>query len=334
VGPEGVAADMWGFVLRRLAVSVPLLLAASVLVFALVANSSDPLADLYDLPDVTPEVIDARRAALGLDRPVVERYRSWLTEFVQGDFGKTQAGREVRGLLWERLQVTLRMTIGATVLALIVALLVGILAAVRQHSAFDKVTRVVGYLFLSVPLFWVGGLLKEYAAIRLNRLLGGQFVFTVGQATPNLSGTLAHRLADYAGHLVLPTITLALGPIAGWSRHLRASALDALSADHVVAARAKGLPEWRVVTGHVLRNSLIPFSTVVALRFGHILGGAVVVERVFSWQGMGQMLTDGVTRADTNVVLAWLMVTATTVLIFNLLADLAYGWLDPRIRAD
>jgi peptide/nickel transport system permease protein len=325
---------MGGFVVRRLAVSVPLLLAASVLVFALVSNSSDPLAELYDLPDVAPEVIDARRAELGLDRPVVERYRSWLTAFVQGDFGKSQGGREVRSLLWERLQVTLRMTLVATVVALGLALLVGTIGAVRQHSTFDKLTRVAGYLFLAVPVFWVGGLLKEYAAIRLNRLLGGQFVFTVGQATPNLSGSLAHRLADYAGHLILPTITLALGPIAGWSRHLRASALDAMSADHVWTARAKGLPEWRVVTGHVLRNALIPFTTVVALRFGHILGGAVIVERVFSWQGMGQMLTDGVTRADTNVVLAWLMVTATTVLIFNLLADLAYGWLDPRIRAD
>lgn len=325
---------MGGFVVRRLAVSVPLLLAASILVFALVANSSDPLAELYNLPDVTPEVIDARRAELSLDRPFVERYRKWLTAFVQGDFGKSQGGREVRSLLWERLQVTLRMTLVATVVALGLALLVGTIGAVRQHSTFDKVTRVAGYLFLAVPVFWVGGLLKEYAAIRLNRLLGGQFVFTVGQATPNLSGSLANRLADYAGHLVLPTITLALGPIAAWSRHLRASALDAMSAEHVVAARAKGLPEWRVVTGHVLRNALIPFTTVVALRFGHILGGAVIVERVFSWQGMGQMLIDGVTRADTNVVLAWLMVTATTVLIFNLLADLAYGWLDPRIRAD
>jgi len=325
---------MGGFVVRRLAVSVPLLLAASILVFALVANASDPLAELYNLPDVTPEVIDARRAELSLDRPVVERYRKWLTAFVQGDFGKSQGGREVRSLLWERLQVTLRMTLVATVVALGLALLVGTIGAVRQHSTFDKVTRVAGYLFLAVPVFWVGGLLKEYAAIRLNRLLGGQLVFTVGEATPNLSGSLAHRLADYAGHLVLPTITLALGPIAAWSRHLRASALDAMSAEHVVAARAKGLPEWRVVTGHVLRNALIPFTTVVALRFGHILGGAVIVERVFSWQGMGQMLIDGVTRADTNVVLAWLMVTATTVLIFNLLADLAYGWLDPRIRDD
>ena len=325
---------MGGFVLRRLAVSVPLLLAASVLVFGLVANSSDPLAELYNLPDVTPEVIDARRAELGLDRPVVERYRSWLTAFVQGDFGTSHGGREVRGLLWERLQVTLRMTVVATALALTLALLVGTIAAVRQHSAFDKVTRVVGYLFLSVPVFWVGGLLKEYAAIRLNRLLGGQFVFTVGQATPNLTGSLAHRLADYAGHLVLPTITLALGPIAVWSRYLRTSTLDAMSADHVRTARAKGLPERRVVAGHVLRNSLIPFTTLVALYFGHILAGAVIVERVFSWQGMGQMLIDGVTRADTNVVLAWLMVTAATVLIFNLLADLAYGWLDPRIRVD
>ena len=145
--------------------------------------------------------------------------------------------------MWERLQVTLRMTIVATVLALSLACSsVGIVSAVRQHSAFDKVTRVGGVPVPLRPVFWVGGLLKEYAAIRLNRLLGGQFVFTVGQATPNLSGSLAHRLADYAGHLVLPTITLALGPIAGWSRYLRASALDAMSADHVWPPGPKGCP--------------------------------------------------------------------------------------------
>ena len=325
---------MGSLVLRRVAVSVPLLLAASMLVFGLVANSGDPLAELHSNPEVTPEVIDARRAELGLDRPVLERYRRWLMAFVQGDFGTSHGGRDVRSLLWERLQVTMRMTVLATIAALVLALVVGTVGAVRQHSAFDQLTRVVGYLFLALPVFWVGGLLKEYAAIRLNRLLGGQFVFTVGQATPNLSGSLAHRVADYAGHLVLPTITLALAPIAVWSRYVRTSTLDVLSADHVRTARAKGLPERQVVTGHVLRNALLPLTTVVALYFGHILAGAVIVEQVFSWQGMGQMLIDGVNRSDTNVVLAWLMVTATTVLVFNLLADLAYAWLDPRIRAD
>jgi peptide/nickel transport system permease protein len=325
---------MWGFVLRRVAVSLALLLAASVLVFVLVANSADPLAELYSQPDVAREVIDARRVELGLDRPVAERYRRWLGAFVRGDFGRSYGGREVRELLWERLQVTMRMTLLATLLASAVALFLGTVGALRQHSAFDQLTRMVGYLFLSVPVFWVGGLLKEYAAVRLNRLLGGQFIFTVGQATPNLSGSLTHRMADYAGHLVLPTITLALGPIAVWSRYLRTTPLDALSADHVRTARAKGLGERRVVTAHVVRNALVPLTTVVALHFGHILAGSVIVERVFSWQGMGQLLIDGVTRADTNVVLAWLMVTATTVLVFNLLADLTYGWLDPRTRSD
>ena len=323
---------MGRFVLRRLAVAVPLLLAASVLVFVLVVNAGDPLAQLYTVPDITPEVIDARRAELGLDRPVAERYGRWLTAFLQGDFGTSQGGREVRGLLWERLQVTLRMTLLATVLALGAALLVGVIGAVRQNSAFDKVTRIIGYLILAAPAFWVGGLLKEFAAIHLNRLLGGPFVYTVGQATPGLTGNLADRLADYAGHLVLPTITLALAPMAVWSRYLRTSMLDAASADHVRMARAKGLPERKVVAGHVFRNALLPLTTVLGLHFGHILGGAVIVERVFSWQGMGQLLVDGVTRADTNVVLAWLMVTATMVLLFNVLADLAYGWLDPRIR--
>lgn len=325
---------MGRFLVRRVAASLALLLASSALVFALVAGAGDPVAELRGRPDITQEVIDARRAELGLDRPMAERYLDWLRAFVRGDFGRSQSGREVRGLLWERLQVTLRMVLGATVLACVVAVALGAAAAVRHDSAFDATTRVAGYLFLAVPVFWVGGLLKEYGAIRVNRLLGGQFVFTVGQASPNLAGSLGHRMADYAGHLVLPTITLALAPVAIWSRYLRSSMLDGMSADHVRTARAKGLPEHKVIARHVFRNALVPLTTVVALHFGHLLAGAVIVERVFSWQGMGQMLVDGVIRADTNVVLAWLMVTATTVLVCNLLADLAHGWLDPRIRRD
>ncbi len=320
------------FVLRRLAVSIPLLLATSLLVFGLVTLAGDPLADLRAQDDVAPEVIEARRHALHLDEPVLARYGRWLSGVVRGDFGLSLGGREVRGLLWERLQVTLRMVLVATVLALLVGMALGVVGAVRQHSAFDQATRVLMYLFLALPAFWVAGLLKSYLAIRLNRVLGHQVVFTVGEADPNLTGSLLDRLANYAGHLLLPTIALALGPIAVWARYLRASMLEVLSADYLRAARARGVPECAVVLRHALRNALVPLTTLVALHFGHLVAGAVIVERVFSWQGMGQMLISGVTAGDANVVMAWLLVTATTVLVFNLLADVAYSWLDPRVR--
>lgn len=323
---------MVAFLVRRLLVSVPLLLATSLLVFGLVTVAGDPLADLRSQDEVSQEVIDARRHALRLDEPVLSRYGRWLGGVIRGDFGVSVGGREVRSLLWERLQVTLRMVLVATVLALLVGVVLGVAGAVWQHSIFDQATRAVMYLVLALPAFWVAGLLKSYLAVRLNRLFGYQLVFTVGEADPNLTGSLIERLANYAGHLLLPTIALALGPIAVWARYLRSSMLDVLPADYLRAARAKGVPESGVVFRHALRNAMVPLTTLVALHFGHLLAGAVIVERVFSWQGMGQLLISGVTSGDANVVMAWLLVTATGVVAFNLLADVAYSWLDPRVR--
>jgi peptide/nickel transport system permease protein len=322
------------FIMRRVAVSVPLLLGVSVLVFALVANAGDPLQPLYDQPDIAPEVIAARRHELHLDQPVLARYWRWLTHFLRGDFGTSNNGQPVRTLLWQRMQVTLRMVVLATILSLVVGFALGVVGAVRHGTLFDQSSRALTYLFVALPAFFVAGLLQEYGAVRLNHLFGHQLVFTVGEANPNLTGSFLHRLSNYAGHLLLPTIALALAPIAVWSRYLRASVLDVLEADYLRTARAKGLSEARVVLRHGLRNALIPLTTIVALDFAHVFAGAVIVERAFSWHGMGEMLIDGVTTADPNVVLAWLMVTATAVLAFNLLADLAYGWLDPRVRLD
>jgi peptide/nickel transport system permease protein len=320
------------FILRRLGVSLPMLLGTSLLVFGLVTAAGDPLADLRAQDDVPAEVIEARRDALHLDDPVLARYGRWLSGVVRGDFGISLGGRDVRSLLWERLQVTLRMVLVATVLGLVVGMALGVVGAVRQHSVFDQASRVLTYVLLAMPAFWVAGLLKEYLAIRLNRLLGAQVVFTVGEADPNLTGPLLDRLGNYAGHLILPTIALVIGPIAVWSRYLRASVLEVLSADYIRAARAKGLSEAGVIVRHALRNALVPLTTIVALHFGHLLAGAVIIERVFSWQGMGQMLISGVTAGDANVVMAWMLVTTTCVLVFNLLADIAYSWLDPRVR--
>jgi peptide/nickel transport system permease protein len=322
------------FVLRRIAVSIPLLFGVSLLVFVLVANAGDPLAGLRDQPDVSAQVIAARRHQLHLDEPVLARYGRWVTHFVRGDFGTTNGGQPVRGLLWQRLQVTLRMVLVATVISLVGGFAFGIAGAVGQDSLFDQSSRVMAYLFLAAPAFFIAGLLQEFGAVRLNRLVGHRVIFTIGEASPNLGGSLLDRLADYGGHLVLPTIALALGPIAIWGRYLRSSMLDVLDADYVRAARARGVPERRVVLRHAAPNALIPFTTLVALDFAHVFAGAVIVERAFSWHGMGEMLVDGVTNADPNVVLAWLMVTATAVLLFNLLADLAYAWLDPRVRLD
>jgi peptide/nickel transport system permease protein len=324
---------MLSFIIRRLLITIPLVLLASVLVFLLVANSGDPLADLKGRqPPVPPQVIEAREKQLNLDKPLPQRYWIWLTNFVQGDMGKTIRGVEVRPLLWQRMKITLRMVVLASIVAIVLAIGAGVLSAVKQYTVTDYTFTFAGFLFLSMPVFWLAALLKEYGAIRLNRLFGKQVVFTVGAETPNLTGSLGHRLADYAGHLFLPTIALALISFAAWSRYQRATMLDVLGSDYIRLARAKGLSRSRVMTRHALRNALIPLVTVVAIDTGALFGGAVITERVFAWQGMGALLVQGVETSDVNVLLAWLMVTSVLVVLFNLIADVLYAVLDPRIR--
>jgi peptide/nickel transport system permease protein len=325
---------MLGFVIRRLLISIPVVIVVSFLVFLMVASSGDPLAELRARPNVPAQVIEARREQLHLDRPIITRYGIWAKGFVRGDFGKTLGGRPVRTLLWERLQVTLRMVVLATLIGVAVAITAGVISAVRQYTVTDYSITFFGFLFLSMPVFWLAALLKEYGAIRLNNLFGKQIVFTVGESTPNLTGSLFHRWADYAGHLALPTLSLVLISMAGWSRYQRASMLDVTSSDYIRLARAKGLSRSRVMVRHALRNALIPITTVVALDFGAVLGGAVITEKVFAWQGMGAMLIDAVNNIDVNEMLAWLMVTTILVITFNLVADILYAYLDPRIRYD
>jgi peptide/nickel transport system permease protein len=324
---------MFSFIARRLLITIPLVLLSSVLVFLLVANAGDPLADLRQRnPPVSPQVIAEREHELLLDKPLPQRYATWLTNFVQGDMGKSVRGVEVRPLLWQRLKVTLRMVVLASVLAIVLAIGAGVLSAVKQYTPTDYTFTFLGFLFLSMPVFWLAALLKEYGAIRLNQLFGKQVVYTVGAETPNFSGTFMERIANYAGHLILPTIALALISFAAWSRYQRATMLDVLGSDYIRLARAKGLSRSRVMVRHALRNALIPLVTVVAIDIGAIFGGAVITERVFSWQGMGALLVDGVTASDVNVLLAWLMVTSVIVVLFNLIADVLYAVLDPRIR--
>jgi peptide/nickel transport system permease protein len=324
---------MPSFVIRRLLIAIPLVLLSSVLVFLLVAYSGDPLAELKGRnPPVPQSVIDARAHTLGLDKPMPQRYVTWLGNFVQGDMGKSIGGVEVRPLLFQRLRVTLRMVILASILAIVLAIGAGVLSAVKQYTPTDYTFTFLGFLFLSMPVFWLAALLKEYGAIRLNKLFGEQVVYTVGAETPNLTGGFGARLADWAGHLVLPTIALALISFAAWSRYQRATMLDVLGSDYIRLARAKGLSRSRVMTRHALRNALIPLVTVVAIDTGALFSGAVITERVFSWQGMGALLVQGVTTNDVNVLLAWLMVTSVIVVLFNLIADILYAVLDPRIR--
>jgi peptide/nickel transport system permease protein len=313
-------------------ISVVVLFFATILVFLLVASSGNPLAILRENPHISQSTILAREKILGLNHPLWDRYWIWLTNALHGNLGTTIQGQDVAQQAMSHLMVTLRMVVIATVIAIFVAIFMGVLAAVRQNKLTDHAITVSNFVLLATPVFVLGLALKEFVAIPINQHLNTTVFYTDGEQSPTLSGPLLSRLPDYAAHTALPVITLILVSYTSWAIYQRSSMIETLDADHVRLARAKGLSRRRVLTRHVLRNALIPVTTVVALDFAAVLGGAIVTEIIFGWQGLGQWYLQGVTTLDTNVMLAYLLITATFVILFNLLADILYGVLDPRIR--
>ncbi|WP_020523543.1 ABC transporter permease [Catelliglobosispora koreensis] len=328
---------MFAFVIRRLLISIPVLLVASFLVFIMVTLMGDPLDALrVTNPPTPPETIALEAQRLHLDLPWYERYWHWLTNALQGDFGPSVNKTEnINEEVWGRLGVTLRLVFVALAVALVLAIVTGVVSAVKQYSKMDYTATFFGFLFLAMPSFWLAILLKE-AGILLNQADGdpqSRVFYTYGDRSVLLEDDSAWgRFADIAGHMILPTIALALITFASWTRFQRSSMLEVLGSDYIRLARAKGLRWRKVLTKHALRTALIPLVTVTALDFAGILGGAVITEQVFGWHGMGQYLIDSITTRDAYAVMAWLLIAGTIVVIFNLIADLLYGVLDPRIR--
>jgi peptide/nickel transport system permease protein len=327
---------MFFFTIRRILASVLVLLVSSFLVFALCAASFDPLSKYYNLNPRPPEAFFTNlRAELGLDDNFFVRYWHWLSGAVTGDFGETINGTPVAEQLGSRLLVTGRMILAAVVIAILLAIVVGVIGAVRQYRASDYFFTFLVYVLVALPTFWFAALLKEFVAGGVNDLFGSQVLYTIGEETPGLSLYASgwELWSDRLGHLVLPTVSLALLSFAAWSRFQRAAMLDVLGSDYMRLARAKGLTYRRTVVKHGLRNALIPLTTVVALGIGTLFGGAVITETVFVWHGMGEyLLSNGIGENDINVVLGWLLISAVFVVLFNLIADLLYAVLDPRIR--
>jgi len=323
---------VFSYILRRLAMSIPTLVVASFFVFVLVAASGDPLAELRANPGISDATINAREQELNLDEPLLSQYRVWATNAVQGDLGESvQFNEPVSEVLARRLGVTFRLVFLATIIGVVVAVFIGVVAAVKQYSLFDHGSTFLAFVFFSMPVFWLAAVLKD-AGIRMNDRFGQTIFYTVGERTPNLDAGFIGQLTDRAGHLLLPSLTLILISVAGWSRYQRASMRDVLHTDYVRTARAKGLSESQVLGRHALRNALVPVVTVVALDFGAILGGAIVTERVFAWKGMGTLLIESLQNQDTPMVQGWLLASAVIVIMFNFAADIFYGYLDPRIR--
>ena len=326
---------MWAYLLRRVLAGMLVLLVLSIGMFVLVALSGDPLAQLRANPNVSPATIKAAAAQLHLNQPLVERYWGWLTGLLlHGSLGNSYTGQPVGPQIAQRLVVTLKLVIPAVILSVVLGVVVGVISAVRQYRPVDHISTGLAYLFFSTPVFVLGLLLKDFLAVDLNKAAGHTVLFTVGESSPGVTGGW-NVLVNEIQHAILPVLTLTLITYATWSRFQRAAMLDVLNADYIRLARAKGLSPRRVLFVHALRNALIPVTTIVAIDFAALVGGAVVTEIVFSWYGMGQYLLNALTGAespDVYAVQGWLMVAGAAVIVFNILADLIYGLLDPRVR--
>lgn len=320
---------MLSYITRRVLLSIPVLLVATFVLFASVRLTFDPTARLAQSRD--PGVVQRERERLGLDRPIPVQYAVWLGDFVKGDWGESDRTREdvfpvIRRSLWN----TVQLIFWGILVAAIVAVGVGVYSAVRQYSWSDYAFTGLSFIGLAMPPFWFGLIAIQFLAVYPRDWFGlaNTPLDFIGLHSSGQSGINV----DYARHLVLPVLTLTVQIIASWSRYQRASMLDALSADYVRTARAKGLSRGRVIMKHALRNALIPLVTVMALDIGALFGGLVVTEQIFSIPGMGRLFIDSLIRGDATVLVAWTTVTAAFIIFFNLAADIVYGVLDPRIR--
>lgn len=323
------------YAVRRILISIPVILVSTFVVFLLVSLSGDPLSYLRERnPPPPPAAFQLERARLHLDEPLLERYWTWLSGMARGDFGPSvhktfQIGPELANAF----VVTMRLIGIAILVALILAVIVGVVSAVRQYSRTDYTFTFLGFLFLSMPVFWFAVLLKE-AGISFNLAVDKQVLFTIGDSSVYIEGGAWAHFTDVVGHMVLPVVALSLVIFASWSRFQRASMLEVLNSDYVRLARAKGL-RWRtVLVKHGLRTALIPLATITALDFAALIGTTVITETVFQWRAMGTFLVNSINDNDVFAVEAWLLVAALTVIVFNLIADLLYAVLDPRIRYD
>jgi peptide/nickel transport system permease protein len=322
-------------VLRRLLGAIPLLLGVATLVFiGLSLFPGDP-ATLYVPVGSSPELLEEVRRNMGLDDPLLVRYVRWLAGVFQGDFGDSIAyGMPVRDRILAVLPNTLILTGTALILAFVLGVLTGVVQAMRRGTLLDGLLTTVTLFFYSMPSFWLAIMLVMAFSVGAGALWGWPVSFPVsGMASPgaDLLGSWG-QLKDRLHHLALPALTLTLILMGGVARYARTSMLEVLGQDYIRTARAKGLAESQVVLKHGLRNGLIPLVSLFGVYFPFLLSGAVLVEYVFAWPGMGQLMVDSILRRDLPVVLAATFLFGVLVILGNLLADILYGIVDPRIR--
>ncbi|ATR22097.1 Oligopeptide transport system permease protein oppB [Roseomonas mucosa] len=307
----------------RLLQSLVLLLLVSMIGFAILHLApGGPMSQFMAGGEMSPEDIARVERQLGLDRPLPVQYLEWLGRMLVGDWGRSYRDQQpVLAVIGSHLGATLELMVTSTLIAMVLGCWLGVLSAIRRYSFFDMLVTVGSMVALSIPTFWFGLVVIFIFSVHLDILPAGNR-YTMGDGS----------FLDQLHHLIAPSLVLALVSTAIWSRYMRSSMIDVLHQDFVRTARAKGIPERRILLHHTVRNALLPMITVAGLQLPNLLGGALVTETVFTWPGMGRLFLDSISYRDYPVVMGILMFTAVLVLLGSLMADLLYGVADPRLR--
>ena len=321
---------MLTYITRRALYSIPVLIISTFLIFSFVSLAGDPTANIRQNPQFSVITYRNLQHRYHLDRSIPVRYGYWVQDVVTHKLGTSLVTSQP---IWPDIKRTVGHTaqfiILAEVLAMILGITVGIFSAIRQYSVFDYAFTSLSFLGYAMPTFWLA-LLLQILFVNIYLKWNVRIFYTSGLNNPG-HGTWSW---DRLQHIGLPVITLTVISFALYSRYMRASMLDVINTDYVRTARAKGLPETKVIMRHVFRNALIPIATIAALNFGSLIGGAIITESIFGLDGMGYYFIQKLGQLDIYAVMAWLLVTSVVIILFNLLADILYGYLDPRIRYD
>jgi peptide/nickel transport system permease protein len=326
---------MTAYIIRRLLWMLPLLLCVSIICFAMLKRApGDPVSAMMADARATGAVVtvadrERLRRQYGLDRPVYLQYLDWLGQVARGNFGvSTRTNAPVSEVIMSRLPNTIKLTGTALVLTLLIALPLGILSAVRQYSRLDYFLTTFNFIGISIPQFWLALMLLYFFGVYLGWLP------VRGMGSPYTEPGFWSQLKDTVTHYILPVTSVTLVGLAGYMRYQRTAMLDVIRQDYVRTARAKGLPEYKVILKHAWRNALIPIITLLGYVLVILVEGSIVVENIFSWPGMGQLAVNSLAQRDYPVVMAIVLLSAVLILIGTLISDILYAIVDPRVRYD
>jgi peptide/nickel transport system permease protein len=324
---------MTRYIIRRIVQAIPLLLLISFTVFMLMQLiPGGPLAAYQNNPNISPQDLERLRHDLGLDVPKWRQYLNWLSNVVRGDWGTSQITlRPALVEITEKLQNTVVLSMSSFVLALLIAVPIGMISAIRQYSWFDHLMTTLAFIGHSIPIFWLGLIcIIIFTATLKNPTTGGPLLPGGGMYTIGAPFSIGDRLV----HLILPASVLAVYSMATYVRYMRAGMLDVLHQDYIRTAYAKGLRERAVMLRHAFKNAILPLVTIIGLDIPALLSGTLITETIFSWPGMGRLFYNSIERGDYAVMMGVLMMSASLVVLFGLLTDIVYGFLNPRIRFD